>query len=113
MSVNTIKQEAFAQAITAGKTKREAAVAAGYSSRCASSLGSQLAKHPRVRARVAELRGQAWPSVHHVAFRPASMLVDDDGNVLGIYVPLENENLPGSAAASGLSWIETNSPITQ
>jgi len=30
------------------------------------------------------------------------MLVDDDGNVVGIYVALEPGNLPGSARAAAL-----------
>lgn len=50
------RQETFARETARGRSFREAAIAAGYSPRSATSIGSQLAKHPRVAQRIAELR---------------------------------------------------------
>ena len=50
------KQEQFAQAIFQGKTKREAAILAGYSPKSAGCIGSELARLPKIRSRIEELR---------------------------------------------------------
>jgi Terminase small subunit len=106
-NISTIKQEVFAQEVAAGRSHREAAIHAGYSQHSASCLGSQLMNKPRVRARVLELRQRTKGSLHRVAVSPASVLLDDDGNVVGIYVTLEPGNFPGSAQAAAIEEIRT------
>jgi Terminase small subunit len=99
-NVSTIKQEVFAQEVAAGRSHREAAISAGYSHHSASCLGAQLMKKPRVLARVLELRQKNKGSLHRVPVRPASMLLDDDGKVVGIFVTLEPENLAAGITGS-------------
>jgi len=48
------KMRAFANALLAGKSKKDAAIAAGYSSKTASAAGTRLAKDVRVVAYLAE-----------------------------------------------------------
>jgi hypothetical protein len=50
------RQEQFAQAIFEGKTKKEAAIQAGYSAKSASCIGSEPVRMPKIRARVEELQ---------------------------------------------------------
>jgi phage terminase small subunit len=50
------RQEQFAQALFEGKTKKEAAIQAGYSPKSASCLGSELARMPKIRARLEQLQ---------------------------------------------------------
>ena len=46
----TGKHRAFADAVLAGKSNKDAAIAAGYSEKTAGPAGSRLAKHPAVAA---------------------------------------------------------------
>lgn len=50
------KQEAFARFVAQGKSKRDAAVAAGYQAKFASSQGSRLSKNVNVGQRIDELQ---------------------------------------------------------
>lgn len=52
----TGKKRLFADAVIAGKSNRDAAIAAGYSPKTASSAGSRLVKDPEVVAYLAEHR---------------------------------------------------------
>lgn len=45
-SLNDPKHEAFVRFVAQGKSKRDAAVAAGYQAKFASSQGSRLSKRP-------------------------------------------------------------------
>jgi phage terminase small subunit len=92
MSTLSNRQEKFVREVVAGKSHREAAICAGYSQKSASCLGSQLMSKPRVRARILELKQKTRGSLHRVAIRPASMLLDDDGKVVGIYVTLDRDS---------------------
>ncbi len=50
----------FADALAAGKSATDAAIEAGYSARCATSIGLRLARDPEVIAHIAR-RWQAAP----------------------------------------------------
>jgi phage terminase small subunit len=50
------RQERFAQAIFEARSKKEAAILAGYSEKSAGCIGSELARMPKIRARIDELR---------------------------------------------------------
>jgi phage terminase small subunit len=52
------KHEAFARFIVQGKSKRDAAIAAGYSKKSATSFGSQLARKIKITKRIRELQGK-------------------------------------------------------
>lgn len=52
------KHEAFARFVSQGKSKREAAILAGFSGKYASAAGSKLAKNSKVKQRIAELQAQ-------------------------------------------------------
>jgi phage terminase small subunit len=52
----TLRQLTFAENVARGKSNRDAALAAGYSARSASCLGSQLVKQAEVAKRIEELR---------------------------------------------------------
>jgi phage terminase small subunit len=54
--LNTLRQEVVCRLVSEGKTYTHAAVAAGYSKRSASCLGSQLMHQTHIRHRVLELR---------------------------------------------------------
>jgi phage terminase small subunit len=53
------KYEAFARYVAAGQSKREAAIAAGYAAKDASSRGSKLARRPEISQRIGELQQTA------------------------------------------------------
>lgn len=55
----TGKERAFADAVLAGLSNKEAAIAAGYSPKSASAAGSRLVKKPGVAQYLAEQRKQA------------------------------------------------------
>ena len=57
----TGKMRVFADAILAGKSKKDAAIAAKYSAKTASAAGTRLAKDPRVVAYLAERQKAAAP----------------------------------------------------
>jgi phage terminase small subunit len=94
------RQEQFVQALFEGKTKKEAAIAAGYSAKSAGCIGSELARMPKIRARVEELqeadrrakrtqaivfdrlRGAASDGLQPVTICAAS------GAPIGLFVPL-------------------------
>lgn len=50
------QQEAFCREYVARLNAKDAAIAAGYSTRSAMSIGAQLLQHPKVAARIAELQ---------------------------------------------------------
>ncbi len=52
------KYRAFAAAVVAGKSNKEAAILAGYKADTASQAGSRLAKDPEILRLVAELKGE-------------------------------------------------------
>lgn len=54
----TGKKRAFADAVLAGLSNKDAAIAAGYSPKTASASGSRLVKDPAVAQYLAEQRGQ-------------------------------------------------------
>jgi phage terminase small subunit len=54
--LNTLRQEVFARLVSEGRTYTQAALAAGYSRRSASCLGSQLMKQRQICERVSELK---------------------------------------------------------
>lgn len=53
------RREAFARFVAEGRSKRDAALAIGYSAKSASSLGSRLFKQAAIQERIAELQQQA------------------------------------------------------
>lgn len=55
----TGKKRLFADAVLAGSTNKEAAIAAGYSPATAAQSGSRMAKEPAIAAYLAEHRGAA------------------------------------------------------
>lgn len=55
----TGKKRLFADAVLAGSTNKEAAIAAGYSPATAAQSGSRMAKDPAIAAYLAENRGAA------------------------------------------------------
>lgn len=57
------KHEAFARAVAAGATKRNAAIQAGYAESDASSRGSKLAAREEIKLRIAELAGEVQAAV--------------------------------------------------
>jgi phage terminase small subunit len=59
----TAKKMQFAKAIIAGKSNKDAALAAGYSVSTASASGSRLAKDPDVKKHLSKLRGEANPEL--------------------------------------------------
>lgn len=67
----TGKKLAFAQAVLAGKSNKDAAVAAGYSPATASAAGSRLVKDPAVIAYLAEHRREPDSSPATAAPPPA------------------------------------------
>jgi phage terminase small subunit len=50
------KEETFARIVGSGRSKRDAAIAAGHNKKDASSYGGKLARKPRIAARIAELQ---------------------------------------------------------
>ena len=66
----TGKKKAFADAVLAGKSNKDAAVAAGYSEKTASAAGSRLVKEPDVKA---------YLDKHRQATKESSSLPPDDG----------------------------------
>jgi hypothetical protein len=56
LRVDDPKQEAFARFVAQGKTKRDAAVAAGYSPKSASAIGSRLSKIVKISQRIQQLQ---------------------------------------------------------
>lgn len=52
------KYRAFAAAVVAGKSNKEAAILAGYKAETASQAGSRLAKDPEIMRLIAEMRGE-------------------------------------------------------
>lgn len=61
----TAKKRAFADAVLAGKSHKEAACAAGYSAKTASPAGSRLAKDPDVAAYLVKHRGKKARKTGH------------------------------------------------
>lgn len=59
----TAKKMQFAKALIAGKSNKDAALAAGYSVSTASASGSRLAKDPDVKKHLSKLRGEANPEL--------------------------------------------------
>jgi phage terminase small subunit len=66
------KQEAFARFVAQGKSKRHAAIAAGYSQKDASTRGYRLSKKAEIGLRMEELQAQAADK----AIENATLLVD-------------------------------------
>jgi phage terminase small subunit len=58
----TSKQRAFADAVLAGKSNKDAAIAAGYSAKTAGPAGSRLAKLPHVAAFIAKYKKADAPT---------------------------------------------------
>jgi phage terminase small subunit len=98
--LSTLRQETFARNVAEGNSYRKAAVAAGYSVRSASCLGSQLMRQPAVAGRVRELKA-ARPRMpitresvlEHLAGTAAAteravVIRDDGGVVVGLYIPV-------------------------
>jgi phage terminase small subunit len=82
------RRESFARAVAFGRSKREAAIAAGYSKHSASSIGSQLALIPAVAARIDELR-QPHPVTLAIT-APVTLLTtvfNEAGQSIGVFFP--------------------------
>ncbi len=103
------KHEAFARAVAAGATKREAAIAAGYAESDASSRGSKLAARPEIKDRIAELTGEVQAAICEklaitaervleeygkLAFLDIRKAFDQDGKLLPIH------EMPADVAAA-------------
>lgn len=58
MALDNPQHENFARFVSQGKSKRDAAIAAGFSEKSASAVGSRLAKHAKVSQRIAELQSK-------------------------------------------------------
>lgn len=65
--VLTGKKRLFADAVLAGKSNKDAAIAAGYSAHSASAAGSRLVKDPKVALYLSAARGQAEADAPKVA----------------------------------------------
>lgn len=62
-ALNDPQHEAFALHVAEGKSKRDAAVAAGYSEKSASTIGGRLSKKVEISRRIEELQAQVATAV--------------------------------------------------
>jgi phage terminase small subunit len=107
------KYEAFARYVAAGQSKREAAIAAGYAAKDASSRGSKLARRPEISQRIGELqqtaaelalegaqisRERVLREYGKLAFLDIRKAFNKDGNLL----PLHEIDDDTAAAIAGL-----------
>lgn len=107
------KHEAFARAVAAGRSKRDAAIEAGYAASDASSRGSKLSARPEIKERIAELSGEVQQAICEklaitvervleeygkLAFLDIRRAFDQDGKLL----PIQEMPADLAAAIAGL-----------
>lgn len=78
MPLDDPKLEAFALKLASGISKRQAAIAVGYSEKSAATIGGRLAKRPEVQARVAELAGAVTEKIVEKTARYTAKLIAAD-----------------------------------
>lgn len=73
----TAKKRLFADAVIAGKSNKDAALAAGYSAKTAAQSGSRLVKDPDVKRYLAKRRGEAKATPGDVPDTPEAAKAKD------------------------------------
>lgn len=95
--LSTFRQEEFAKAVAQGQSYSQAARTAGYSRRSCGTLGSELAREPRIAARIRELEVAAANNIPsesilaHLGSCESTKAItvrDAVGRALGVFVPL-------------------------
>ena len=79
------KHEAFAQNLAAGKSKREAAILAGYAESNAAPFGTYLAKSPKISQRIAFLQAQVAETKVLLACKELELSVRSKAKRVEIY----------------------------
>jgi phage terminase small subunit len=79
------KHEAFARHLAEGKSKREAAILAGYAEKHASSFGNYLSKNLQISQRVAFLQGQVADNAVQLVCKDLELTVRSKAKRVEIY----------------------------
>lgn len=112
-ALNDPQHEAFARYVAEGKSKRDAAIAAGYSEKSASTIGGRLSKKVEISRRIEELQSKVATAVVEKMSITIDRLLEEYGKLAfldirkafdskGRLLPIHELNEETAAAIAGI-----------